>query len=79
MAKLRKRTQKLDQQYLNRIARDICEHAFVNHATSPTSLSSIDPGTVMLLHNQALAFLANTLPVLLEHGWTPPTTTHPKD
>ena len=43
----------------------------------PTSWSSVDPLTRHMLMERAAAVLADAIPVLIEHGWTPPKeTTH---
>lgn len=44
---------------------------------SPTSWSSVDPLTRHMLMERAAAVLADAIPVLIQHGWTPPEeTTH---
>ena len=45
--------------------------------TSPTAWESLDKLTQFLLMERATALLADAIPVLIEHGWTPPKeTTH---
>lgn len=44
---------------------------------SPTAWESLDKLTQFLLMERATALLADAIPVLIEHGWTPPKeTTH---
>ena len=44
---------------------------------SPTAWESLDKLTQFLLMERATAVLADAIPVLIEHGWTPPKeTTH---
>ena len=40
--------------------------------TSPTAWESLDKLTQFLLMERATALLADAIPVLIEHGWTPP-------
>ena len=45
--------------------------------TSPTAWESLDKLTQFLLMERATALLADAIPVLIQHGWTPPKeTTH---
>ena len=44
---------------------------------SPTAWESLDKLTQFLLMERATALLADAIPVLIQHGWTPPKeTTH---
>ena len=40
--------------------------------TSPTAWESLDKLTQFLLMERATALLADAIPVLIQHGWTPP-------
>ena len=44
--------------------------------TSPTAWESLDKLTQFLLMERVTAFLADAIPALIEHGWTPPEETN---
>lgn len=55
----------------------ISRRAVEGHRLTPTAWESVDPLTRHILRDRAAAFLADAIPVLIEHGWTPPKeTTH---
>ena len=55
----------------------VARHAVETDEISPTPWESVDPLTRQMLVVHATALLADAIPVLIEHGWTPPEeTTH---
>ena len=55
----------------------VARHTVEADETSPAAWESLDKLTQLLLMERVTAFLADAIPVLIEHGWTPPEeTTH---
>lgn len=50
----------------------IATRAVETDEISPTSWSSVDPLTRHMLRERVTALLGDAIPVLIEHGWTPP-------
>ena len=54
----------------------VARHAAETDETSPTAWESLDKLTQFLLMERVTAFLADAIPALIEHGWTPPEEAH---
>ena len=54
----------------------VSRRAVEGHPLTPTAWESVDPLTRHMLMERAAAVLADTIPVLIEHGWTPPEETN---
>ena len=50
----------------------ISRRAVEGHPRTPTAWESVDPLTRHMLMERAAAVLADAIPVLIQHGWTPP-------
>ena len=50
----------------------VSRRAVEGHPLTPTAWESVDPLTRHMLMERAAAVLADAIPVLIEHGWTPP-------
>lgn len=55
------------------IVNDICRRAVEQDPASPTAWESVDPMVQHGLRSAAAEFLADSIPVLIAHGWIPPT------